>query len=229
MKESTTGWFKSCSILLPLLLVRRPEEKCFSTPHHAWPLCAFCLFESQFLCVYGTSVDNDLHTSCIIISACVKAPRVLETWNASQLWLSPFISHFFHSPFSFTYLTRQPEVKLIIIPWKECVVNGCVVCECFHVSIVIKPQMKGMSWEWETLLKFVLGCQIVFLPFPLPLFDSVDSLPPVIDRLLKYSSWLVTLPFWAPLWERSLSEYVNIWVQRGAPWIEDFTFTGCRS
>lgn len=165
----------------------------------SWQWATSCLFLYHFLCM------------CECPKSTTKSP---ETHHSCRLSL--LISHPFHPQF-FTYLTRR--VKLIIVPWRD-----EWVCECFHVSGVIKLQMKGMRcWEWETLLKFLVGCQIVFPPLPPPIILHWDSLPPVIDMLLKYSSRPVTLafPLWAqmdPLWERSLVWICEYVCSGGSSW-----------
>lgn len=165
-------------------------------PCLSWQWPASCLFLYHYLCMCEctkSSWRHGTHLNC--------CPSL-------------FISPPFHPQF-FTYLTRWVEVNLIIVSWRD-----EWVCERFHVSRVIKLQMKGMQCcEWETLLKFVLGCQIVFPPLPPTpsLILHWDSLPPVIGMLLKYSSRPVTLtfPFWAHmalLWDRRLvwiSEYMG--------------------
>lgn len=117
------------------------KRKLFKLPPR-WATGCILPLESQCLCVYWALVDNGRRpaSSCLVISACVnvpRTPRVLETRGASPLWPSPFISHPFHPQF-FMYLTRWVEVNPIIVPWKD-----EWMCECFHVSSVIKLHMKG--------------------------------------------------------------------------------------
>lgn len=62
-----------------------------------------------------------------------------------------------------------------------------------------------------------------FPPLPPPIILHWDSLPPVIDMLLKYSSRPVTLafPLWAqmdPLWERSLVWICEYVCSGGSSW-----------
>lgn len=89
-------------------------------------------------------------------------------WTYLSCRLSLFISGPFHPQF-FTYLDEMSWSKLNHSHCEK--MNGRV--NAFMYPVWSNYRRKGCDVEWETLLKFVVGCQIVFPPLsPPPIFDT---------------------------------------------------------